>query len=658
MLTAAEEANSRLRGLLNLVRAGQGTTAAFMASELGTLAGDIDTCDEAANLVAEAAATVTERGSSEENGASLAAYLETALARFEQLVAEAEGTFAGEPSEEPAVDEMPEVDYSLLSAFVQESREHLETAEPCLLKLEENPSAKDDLDAVFRAFHTLKGGAGFCGLVAIGRVAHEAETLLDLARQGKTLLQGEAMDLSLRSIDVLKSQVDAAAELTPEDGNLRMSPQAASLQVALRAAVEAIRTGKQLAERVVEPTAGADEPAGRTATAAAAGETVRVDRDRLDSLINLIGELVIAESMVAAGAAKNGHSNENTMQLNKITRELQELSLSLRMMPIQGLFQKMARLVRDLSKKLDKPVRFVTEGGETELDKSVLDQVADPLLHIVRNAVDHGVEATGADRIAAGKEEAATVTLRAFHRGGCIHIEVSDDGRGLDHERIMKKAIEQGLVAADATLTHDQINRLIFHPGFSTAAQLTDVSGRGVGMDVVIRNVEALRGSVSIQTKKGEGTKITLTLPLTLAIIDGIIAKIAGQRYIFPTLAIREQLHPSAVNIRTTPTGDQVMLVRGRTLALHSSHDLFGVHRPFDMDFDDSGTDNQGIIIIVEEGSNLAGVLVDEVIGQQQVVIKSLGEIVGEVPGVAGGAVLPDGHIGLIVDVGGLLSLA
>jgi two-component system, chemotaxis family, sensor kinase CheA len=657
MLTAAEEANGRLRGLLNLVRSGQGSTAAFLAPELGTLAGDIDNSEEAALLVAEAAATVTERGALEEGGESLAEYLEEALARFEQLLLEVKEAFDAAPSE-PKEETLPEVDYSLLSAFVQESREHLEAAEPCLLKLEEDPSAKDDLDAVFRAFHTLKGGAGFCGLIAIGRVAHEAETLLDLARQGKALLQGEAMELSLRSVDVLKSQIDAAAELTPQDGNLRMSPEAAALQAHLRNAVEAIRTGKQPVSQVVESRGGDAEPAGRTATSTAAGETVRVDRDRLDSLINLIGELVIAESMVAAEAVKEGMSNENSTQLNKITRELQELSLSLRMMPVQGLFQKMARLVRDLSKKLDKPVRFIAEGGETEVDKSVLDQVADPLLHIVRNAVDHGIETVTSDRGEAGKDETATVTLRAFHRGGCIHIEVCDDGRGLDHERILKKAIEQGLVAPDASLTHDQINRLIFHPGFSTAAQLTDVSGRGVGMDVVIRNVEALRGSVAIQTKKGEGTKITLSLPLTLAIIDGIIAKIGGQRYIFPTLAIREQLHPSAVNIQTTPTGDQVMLVRGRTLALHSSHDLFGVHRSFDMDFEESSTGNQGIIIIVEDGSNLAGVLVDEVIGQQQVVIKSLGEIVGEVPGVAGGAVLPDGHIGLIVDVGGMLALA
>ena len=657
MLTAAEEANGRLRGLLNLVRSGQGATAAFLAPELGTLAGEIDSCEEAAQLVAEAAATVTERGATEESGESLTEYLEAALVRFEKLLSDATEEFDGVGAE-PTDETFPEVDYSLLSAFVQESREHLEVAEPCLLKLEENPSAKDDLDAVFRAFHTLKGGAGFCGLIAIGRVAHEAETLLELARQGKTLLQGEAMDLSLRSVDVLKSQVNAAAELTPEDGNLRMSPEAAALQADLRDTVEAIRSGKQPVGRVAESRSEDAEPAGRSATSAAAGDTVRVDRDRLDSLINLIGELVIAESMVAAGAAKQGMSNENTTQLNKITRELQELSLSLRMMPIQGLFQKMARLVRDLSKKLDKPVRFITEGGETELDKSVLDQVADPLLHIVRNAVDHGIETSTADRVAAGKDETATVTLRAFHRGGCIHIEVIDDGRGLDHERILKKAIEQGLIAPDASLTHDQINRLIFHPGFSTAAQLTDVSGRGVGLDVVVRNVEALRGSVSIQTKKGEGTTITLSLPLTLAIIDGIIAKIGGQRYIFPTLAIREQIHPSAVNIQSTPSGDSVMLVRGRTLALHSAHDLFGVRPTFDMDFEESMTDKQGIIIIVEEGQNLAGVLVDEVIGQQQVVIKSLGEIVGEVPGVAGGAVLPDGHIGLIVAVGGMLALA
>jgi two-component system chemotaxis sensor kinase CheA len=330
---------------------------------------------------------------------------------------------------------------------------------------------------------------------------------------------------------------------------------------------------------------------------------------------------------------------------------LQELSLSLRMVPVRATFQKMARLVRDLSKKINKPIDFHTFGDETELDKTVVDQIGDPLMHMVRNSVDHGIEASIDERLAAGKPAHGQIVMRAFHRGGNIHIEIEDDGRGLDRERILAKARERGLIEENAHLTDRETFGLIFQPGFSTAEKITDVSGRGVGMDVVRRNIEALRGSVEMRSEAGRGTCFTMRLPLTLAIIDGMVVRVGENRYIIPTLSVVELLRLKSHDVSTVKQRGEMFQVRERLLPLLRVAALFeqGI-----LDRDPAS----GITVVVEGASTMAGLLVDEVLGQQQAVIKNLGKGLEGRQGIAGGAIMPDGKVGLILDIHGLLEMA
>jgi two-component system chemotaxis sensor kinase CheA len=381
-------------------------------------------------------------------------------------------------------------------------------------------------------------------------------------------------------------------------------------------------------------------------------EAVKVDADRLDLLVDMIGELVIAESMVSQSKElQSGRSTELARQINqldKITRELQEMGMSLRMVPIRSTFQKMARLVRDLAKKSGKQVEFQTAGEDTELDKTVVDKIGDPLVHMIRNSVDHGLEPTTEERVKNGKPPLGRVELRAFHKGGSIYIEIEDDGRGLDREAILRKARERGLIREGETPPDRDTWNLIFEPGFSTAKQVTDVSGRGVGMDVVRRNIEALRGQIEIQTEAGRGTTISIRLPLTLAIIDGMVVRVGHERYIIPTLSIIMSIRPETQQISTVVGRDEMLMLQGRLLPLFRLGELFIVQ-------DAIKVITEGIVIVVEDEGRQVGLLVDEILGQQQIVIKSLGEALQGIPGIAGGAIMPDGNVGLILDVGGLV---
>ena len=583
-------------------------------------------------------------------------------------------------------------DPDLLFGFVAESQEHLEIAESHLLTLEEDPSNEESIDAVFRAFHTIKGVAGFLNLTTISKLSHEAENLLDMARKGELALAGAAMDASFASVDALKRQVkrvqDGVAQgfLSAPDDSLD------HLLTTLRAIAHGDGVGNAWAEtagpmaeaandspgpstpwKTHEPDVEVGEveaaPVARSQPAAearsvsrrqahpeaTAKETVRVDRDRLDKLVDTIGELVIAESMVHQIVGKQegdvGGGSRQLAHLNKITRELQELSLSLRMVPIRGTFQKMARLVRDLSKQAGKPIDFQMMGEDTELDKTVVDRIGDPLIHMVRNSVDHGIEASSEERTAAGKPARGKITLRAFHQGGNIYVELEDDGRGLDRSALLAKAKQRGLVRDGEKLTDQEVFNLIFLPGFSTAQKVTDVSGRGVGMDVVRRNIEALHGSVEIRSRAGKGSTISLRLPLTLAIIDGMVVRVGGNRYVIPTPAIVELLRPAKKDISTVAGRAEMLSMRGQLLPLFRIASLFGI----------SGAKQdplEGIVVVVEDGGQRVGMLVDEIVGQQQVVIKGLGTALEGLEGLAGGAVMPDGRVGLILDVHGITSLA
>jgi two-component system, chemotaxis family, sensor kinase CheA len=397
--------------------------------------------------------------------------------------------------------------------------------------------------------------------------------------------------------------------------------------------------------RAQQPSAGREgEPEGM----------VKISTVRLDNLINMVGELVIAQSMVSQDPYVQGGNNQrlvrNVSQLNKITRSMQELALSMRMVSVKATFQKMARLVRDLARKSHKEIQFETEGEETELDRNMVEAIADPLVHMVRNAADHGVELPD-DRERAGKPRQGRVLLRAAHEGGSVVITLRDDGRGLNRQKIMAKAVERGLVEAGAQLSDHEIHNLIFLPGFSTADKVTDVSGRGVGMDVVRTNVEALRGSVEISSKEGEGSTFTVRLPLTLAIIDGMVIRIGSDRFILPTIGITETFRVRPEDITTVQGQTELVMLRGDLIPLSRLGRLYGIK--------DAGTDAcEAIMMVTESKGRRIALMVDEILGQQQVVIKSLGSIFGRVEGVSGGAILGDGRVSLILDVDGLIRLS
>ena len=573
-------------------------------------------------------------------------------------------------------------DVELLREFITESREHLDNIEQGVLVLENQPMDGETLNTIFRAFHTFKGGAGFLNLIPINRLAHVLESLLDLARQGKLTINLPVIELILRGRDVLKhfldeiqAQVDGAQPPAP------ILIPTAVLKAEVQRMIDRINSGET---EIVTPAAtvaapsqhdevssvpgnGAPETSGvapspnqlpteatRNGKTLDHGAMVKVDTDKLDGLLDLVGEMVIAQSLVGQDFGQIAHINpafaRNVAQLGRITKELQRVSMSLRMVPIRGVFQKMARVARDVSAKQQKKVQFLTSGEDTELDRGVVEELNDPLLHMIRNSIDHGIE-PAEKRAAAGKPPVGSLHLRAYHQGGNIVVEVADDGAGLDKERILKKAIERGLTTAGAGHTDEEIFGFVFAAGFSTAEIVTDLSGRGVGLDVVRRNIERLRGRVDISSKPGKGTLFKITLPLTLAIIDGLIVKVGEERYIIPTLSVCESFRPQADKITRVQNRAEVVNVRGRLIPLLRLHELFGV-KPKSTEVTD------GIIVMAQSGTSLRCLLVDGLLHKQEVVIKNLNDMmVHKNRALAGAAILGDGQVGLILDVNALVHL-
>ena len=386
----------------------------------------------------------------------------------------------------------------------------------------------------------------------------------------------------------------------------------------------------------------------------AADATIRVNTERLDHLVNMVGELVISHSMVSQDPATSRSQHprlaRNVAHVGKIVRELQDHTMALRMVPLRATFQKMARLVRDVARKSGKNVQFVSEGDDTEIDRNMVEVLNDPLIHMIRNSVDHGIESVE-DREKSGKSAIGTVTLRACHAAGNVVIELRDDGKGLDKERIRRKAVERKLIDAAAELTDGELYKLIFLPGFSTAEKVTDVSGRGVGMDVVKRGIDQIRGRIELTTELGQGTTFAIKLPLTMAITDAMLVRVGQQRFLLPTIAIEQTFRPAAGAVTTVTGRGEMVNLRGRLLPLYRLYKLFGVAGAV--------SDVESALLIVTEGQGkTCALMVDELLGQQQVVIKSLGRTFKDVPGVAGGAILGDGQVGLILDGGGLMELA
>jgi len=383
--------------------------------------------------------------------------------------------------------------------------------------------------------------------------------------------------------------------------------------------------------------------------------SIRVGTDKIDDLINMVGELVITQSMLSElgkefSIEKLPKLMEGLEQMSMHTRELQENVMRIRMLPISFAFSRFPRLVHDMSKNLNKKVELVLLGEQTELDKTVMERIGDPLVHLVRNSLDHGLELPE-QRLAAGKDEMGKITLNAFHQGGNIIIQIIDDGAGLNKERIRSKAIENGLVSASDNLSDDQINDLIFLPGFSTAEAVTDISGRGVGMDVVRRNIQELNGSVEVESKEGEGSVFTIRLPLTLAILDGQLISVGEQVYIFPLVSIVESIQTHDQMIHRVSGGCDVLRLRNEYIPIVKLWDVFNVKPKHE-------TVEDGLLVIVEGDNIKIAVLVDDLLGQQQVVIKSIRENYRPVHGVSGATILGDGTVSLILDISGLIKLA
>lgn len=470
-------------------------------------------------------------------------------------------------------------------------------------------------------------------------------------------------ELQISGDDVKEDDINEVFEWIDGDG----------AQIKITAPVVAESVGPETAVATtiaVEPAPKVSEPAAKPATKAKAKSagndtkapkqegSIRVDLSKIDQMVNLVGELVITQSMLSQFGEQAEQSTENSKEANmdwvdklkeglthleRHTRELQESVMNIRMLPVSFAFNRMPRIVHDVSQKLGKQIDLVMEGEGTELDKTMLEQLTDPLVHIVRNSIDHGIENPDV-RAAAGKPEMGTVKMAAFHQGGNILIQITDDGAGIDHTRIEAKAIEKGVIDEDHNLNRDEIVDLIFHAGFSTADVVSDISGRGVGMDVVRRNIRGLGGSVDVKTTPGEGSVFTIRLPLTLAILDGQLCSVGSQTYVFPLVSIIESIQVDKSLIKGIAGETELYKLRDSYIPVIRLHKKLGVK--------DAQEDlSDGLLVVVEDGGQRAGIFVDDLLGQQQVVIKSLDSNFMKIEGIAGATILGDGTVSLILDV-------
>jgi two-component system chemotaxis sensor kinase CheA len=561
-------------------------------------------------------------------------------------------------------------DAELAGMFIAEALDHLSSIEALVLQVETQPDDVKLLNDVFRPFHTIKGNAGALGVTSVQELAHRVENLLDLARSGRHAMGAGEIDAVLESVDLLTTMIQGltariAGQPAPDvSGDCR----------ALATLIDGLISGEVVAEGSSKTSAGqaaavsapvpvpvdaqkavAPKAAGKPPVRPAEDslQNVKVDTRKLDNLVDMVGELVIVQSIIRENPSLARLADErltrHLAQLKRITSDLQRNAMSMRMTPIRPTFQKMSRLVRDLSKKSGKQIDLVLSGEDTELDRKVVEDINDPLMHMVRNSVDHGIETPEA-RKAAGKAAQARVLLSAGHEGGNIVISIADDGAGLNTERIRAKAIAQGLIDANADMTPGEIHELIFRPGFSTAEKITEISGRGVGMDVVRRNIEALRGRIDIQSVTGQGTTFAIKLPLTLAILEGLLLRIGQERFVLPTFSVRESLRPSREQVHSMQGRRRLIQVRDTLLPMIHLSELFGATGPLPEPWEST-------VVVIEDNDRRVGLMVDELLGKQEVVIKALGEAFSGVRGVAGGAILGDGRVGLILDAGGLVSL-
>lgn len=632
--------------------------------------------------------------------------------------------------------------------FFDEADELLADMEQHLLVLQPEAPDAEQLNAIFRAAHSIKGGAGTFGFSVLQETTHLMENLLDEARRGEMQLNTDIINLFLETKDIMQEQLDAykqsqepdaasfdyicqalrqlaleakgetpssvtrlsvVAKSEPQDeqsrnqlprriilsrlkagevdlleeelghlttltdvvkgtdslsailpGDIAEDDITAVLCFVIEAdqiTFETVEVSPKISPPPVLKLAAEQAPTGRVerekTTRSSESTSIRVAVEKVDQLINLVGELVITQSMLAQRSSELDPVNHGDLitsmgQLQRNARDLQESVMSIRMMPMEYVFSRYPRLVRDLAGKLGKQVELTLVGSSTELDKSLIERIIDPLTHLVRNSLDHGIELPE-KRLAAGKNSVGNLILSAEHQGGNICIEVTDDGAGLNRERILAKAASQGLTVSE-NMSDDEVAMLIFAPGFSTAEQVTDVSGRGVGMDVVKRNIQEMGGHVEIQSKQGTGTTIRILLPLTLAILDGMSVRVADEVFILPLNAVMESLQPCEADLHPLAGGERVLEVRGEYLPIVELWKVFNVAGA-------KTEATQGIVVILQSGGRRYALLVDQLIGQHQVVVKNLESNYRKVPGISAATILGDGSVALIVDVSALQAI-
>lgn len=605
-------------------------------------------------------------------------------------------------------DEMKEI----LQDFLLEATEMLEGLDNFFVQLENSPEDRTLLNEIFRAAHSIKGSAGFIGLNRIVEVAHHAENVLNQLRTGNMRAEPAVVDIILEAMDALKVLVTEVrtgvmAEVDIDGINMKLdlllqwgedSGSSASAHDAPEGAMAEAVAAEQVLDAGSPAPEGASDPpppaptapvsapvevsappplppppkgepvhaegAAKVQDAPGQGEgdqTIRVEITRLDSVMNLVGELVLGRNrLVKLSGDLNGVTDferrikevaEAISQLNRVTTDLQTAVIKTRMQPIKKVLGKFPRMVRDLSRKMGKSIRLELSGEETELDKSVIEEIGDPLVHIIRNSIDHGIEMPE-DRTAQGKDPEGTVRISAYQEGNSIVIEIDDDGHGIDVDKVKRKALEKGLISeADAQrMSETEAVNLIFLPGFSTADKVTDVSGRGVGMDVVRTNISKINGSVEIKTRKGLGSSFTIRLPLTIAIIQALMVTIGEEVYAIPLASVVETVKISRTDIKSL-SGNEVLNLRQQVLPLIRLRDEFKVPR-----FPDAQAGAEGeYVVVVQIGAKNVGLIVDRLPYQEEVVIKSMGQILAGIRGLAGATITGDGTVVIILDVAEIL---
>ena len=528
----------------------------------------------------------------------------------------------------------------LLQSFREETEECLVQMEQSLLALETHPEDRELISSLFRAAHTIKGNASLLEFNALARFLHNVEDLLDLCRSQAVVPSPEVINILLQAVDALRQMAKRAA-----DGEEGLLPEHEALSARFAVVTAEFKATKTPAAQEGSASSVPDSSAGATASKAA-GQNLRVDVGKLDRMLNLTGEIAIAQGRqrrmleeklsVAAGGREVIDSHHG---LEALFLELQELVMKIRMVPVGPTFHRFARSVRDTARKSGKLARMLVVGEDVEVDTTILEHIHGPLMHMIRNSVDHGLE-TPEVRRALGKDPSGKIVLEAFHDSGNLVVQISDDGAGLDHESILQHARSTGIIPEGTRLTESEIHNLIFQPGFSTAAKVSELSGRGVGLDVVRRNVNALSGAILVESRKGQGTTFTIRLPLTLAIIDGFAVKVGTETYVIPLCSVQGCLELPAVKHSSDEGG--VINLRGEALPYVRLRDLFECG---------GETPAREKIIVVEYNGGRAGLAADELLGEQQAVIKPLGRLFQGIRGVSGSTILGNGRVALILDV-------